>query len=382
MPTVPSDPVFVIGAPRSGTSILTWCLGQHPDILPMEESNWMGDFAAQAGAAHAVGSLRGERSQLSACGLSLEAFLAALGERINALLLGQREAQSALAEQAAQADPRLVNRAIQLARDPSERKGRWVDGTPENSLHLPALRMLFPGARFVHIVREARSVVKSMLLFEDSDGRRIVHSEAEAYRYWMRCVQACLAAERAWGSRIVLRVRYRDLAENRTALFQRVLEFLSLPFAAACLEPLQVRLNSSRVPPEFDPRDEATDPALREEAERLCAELQAKAHPEVAPDEDAAAAQSAAFARRVDYFRRLDANYLAAQALVDRLDRQMQERSAWALDLDRQLAAANRRIVELQKEVEERNAWARDLNREIAAARERIAALQKEGQDG
>ena len=29
---------------RSETSILTWCLGQHPNILPLAESGWIGDL--------------------------------------------------------------------------------------------------------------------------------------------------------------------------------------------------------------------------------------------------------------------------------------------------------------------------------------------------
>ena len=40
-----NKPIFVVGSPRSGTSILAWCLGHHPNIFPVPESNWMGDFA-------------------------------------------------------------------------------------------------------------------------------------------------------------------------------------------------------------------------------------------------------------------------------------------------------------------------------------------------
>ena len=48
-------PIFVVGSPRSGTSILAWCLGHHPNIFPVPESNWMGDFAVNVAAAHQIG---------------------------------------------------------------------------------------------------------------------------------------------------------------------------------------------------------------------------------------------------------------------------------------------------------------------------------------
>ena len=61
-----NNPIFVVGSPRSGTSILTWCLGQHPNIFPVPESNWMGNFAINVAMAYRVGAARGDQSILSA----------------------------------------------------------------------------------------------------------------------------------------------------------------------------------------------------------------------------------------------------------------------------------------------------------------------------
>src|ERR1051326_1981074 len=41
-------PIFIVSTGRSGSTILTWCLGQHPNIIPQEESNWLGAFAIYA----------------------------------------------------------------------------------------------------------------------------------------------------------------------------------------------------------------------------------------------------------------------------------------------------------------------------------------------
>jgi hypothetical protein len=40
-----NKPIFVVGSPRSGTSILAWCPGHHPTLFSVLESNWMGQFA-------------------------------------------------------------------------------------------------------------------------------------------------------------------------------------------------------------------------------------------------------------------------------------------------------------------------------------------------
>src|SRR3954452_18481781 len=89
--SISARPVFIVGSPRSGTSVLTWSLGQHSDILVQEESNWIGPLALQLEIAYRVGTARGERSQLSALGVSREEYFSGFGEAIDGIILGQRE---------------------------------------------------------------------------------------------------------------------------------------------------------------------------------------------------------------------------------------------------------------------------------------------------
>ena len=138
--------------------------------------------------------------------------------------------------------------SLRTSASDSEVKTRWVDQTPEYSLHICGLRKLFPSALFIHIVRDVDSVVRSMLNFHRIAGTNLAANEEEAYKYWLRTVKACLKAEEAYGPHVVYRLRYTALLENPESALRLLLDFLSEPYSAKCLEPLSERINSSNVP--------------------------------------------------------------------------------------------------------------------------------------
>src|SRR5204862_8113049 len=86
-----NKPVFVVGSPRSGTSILTWCLGQHPNMFPVPESNWLGDFAVSLALGYQIGAARGERSLLRAMEIRENEFFATVGQSLNESILRHRK---------------------------------------------------------------------------------------------------------------------------------------------------------------------------------------------------------------------------------------------------------------------------------------------------
>ena len=268
-----NKPIFVVGSPRSGTSILAWCLGHHPNLFPVPESNWMGDFAVNVAVAHQIGSARGGYSILSAMNIGDDEFFAAFGQSINDLVVGHR--RDLEISNRSKVDPRWLE-ATSMAAGP---KLRWVDGTPEYSLHICGLRKLFPQARFVHVFRDVDAVVRSMVNFHRATGIQLVATQEDAYKYWLRTVRACLKAEEAYGSHVVYRLRYSTLVENPESALPSLLDFLGEPYSARCLEPLSQRINSSNVSPDFKSDDPATNPAIVEEARRLSAEIEETAQP-------------------------------------------------------------------------------------------------------
>jgi hypothetical protein len=296
-----NKPVFVVGAPRSGTSIVTWCLGHHPNLYPVPESNWMGDFAVNVAVAHQVGSARGGYSILSAMDIRDDELFAAFGRSINELVVGHRRDLETNREN--RNSPSKINlrwlEATSMAAGP---KTRWVDGTPEYSLHICGLRKLFPQGRFVHVFRDVGAVVCSMVNFHRATGIQLVANEEHAYKYWLRTVRACLKAEKAYGPAVVYRLPYTALVDDPEASMRTLLDFLGEPYSAKCLEPLSERINSSNVPPDFKSDDPSTDPAIVEEARRLSAEV-AETPQATHPSRTIADELEAEFGERVKTFR-------------------------------------------------------------------------------
>jgi hypothetical protein len=298
-------PIFIVGSPRSGTSILTWCLGQHPNIFPVPESNWMGDFALNVAISYDVGAARGDRSILSAMDIEREEFFANFGRSITDLILRHRSD---------------LERKRKMVRPVSEPKLRWVDGTPEYALHIYALRQLFPQALFVHLLRDVHDVVRSMLNFHRVAGFQLVENEEAAYRYWLRRVKACVQAENAYGPNVIHRLLYCTLVDQPESAMRSLLEFVGEPYCAKCLEPLGQRVNSSNVPVDFVAEDPATDRRVVEEAANLYAQLQ-KTPQTGMPIRCAADEVEAAFATRTRHLATVDAQLHRAMDTIDTLEK-------------------------------------------------------------
>jgi hypothetical protein len=162
--------------------------------------------------------------------------------------------------------------------------------------------------------------VHSMLNFHRVAGTQLVATEGEAYRYWLGTVSACLSAERAYGPRVIHRLKYSDLIENPETALRSLFNFLGEPYSAKCLEPLSERINSSNVPADFRSDDPATAPVVAEQATRLSRDLEQSLQPAEA-SLAAAAEMEAAFAERVQYMATLESQYQRALQIIQTLER-------------------------------------------------------------
>lgn len=107
---------------------------------------------------------------------------------------------------------------------------RWFEKTPQHFYGLPLLANDFPGARFIHIVRDPISVASSLkTATARSQGRVIGASVLEACNYWNEAAGIIRTLKLALGERL-FEIRYEDFCADPQGGSSRILEFLDEPF--------------------------------------------------------------------------------------------------------------------------------------------------------
>ncbi|HEY3644893.1 MAG TPA: sulfotransferase [Gammaproteobacteria bacterium] len=201
-PTDTGAPVFLVGFPRSGTTLLDQMLSGHPSIAVLEEQDTLQDVLQ----AYALGDA------------GLEMFLGLDAAGLEPL-------RRAYWKRVAQFMPARPAGAV------------FVDKLPLNSVFMPLIHRLFPEARFIFALRDPRDVVLSCFMqsFDLNEAMQHFLSLEETARYYAAVMAAGADAEQRLGAR-VHRIRYEDVVADTEAEARRLLAFLDLGWDPAVLD--------------------------------------------------------------------------------------------------------------------------------------------------
>jgi tetratricopeptide (TPR) repeat protein len=185
-------PVFVVGMPRSGTSLTEQILASHPMVHGAGELlYWI--FAADAERAAPPERRAGTIAELG------RAYLQGL----------QAQAPDA---------------------------SRVIDKLPVNFRHLGLIHAALPGARFIHIERNSLDTCLSIFF----QGFSAAHSYATDFGDLAHYYREYLRLMAHWRSvlppQTLLEVRYEDLVDDPEACGRRMLSHIGLPWDPRCLE--------------------------------------------------------------------------------------------------------------------------------------------------
>jgi len=210
---VPADsdspqPLFIVGFPRSGTSLLEQILGSHPQIAPAGELEFISDLSRQKGQ-DVTGSKR-----------AYPRFLLDKDEPLT---------QQHLVEM------RNYYLAGIKALGVTDSDTRWVtDKMPHNAVHVGLIRLLFPNSPVIHISRHPFNSCLSAFFSNFKPAHRYTSSfESTALHY--KQVMDMLTHYRSIGIEY-LEIHYEDLVADQEAVTRQVLDYIGAPWDDACLQ--------------------------------------------------------------------------------------------------------------------------------------------------
>ncbi len=212
-----SAPVFIVGMPRSGTSLVEQILACHPDVFACGELDTMGYIARKALAADSV-------------------IFRPTIDRPNALKGKQLELAAKMYENKLR---------LELDRD-AEARGtdappslplRMTDKQPLNFYYVGVIALMFPGAHIIHCVRDPRDTCLSCYFsqfvanhpysYDLENLASVCRDERRMMDHWKRTLPEL-------GVKIT-EVHYESLVSDQEAQTRELLGFLGLDWDDACL---------------------------------------------------------------------------------------------------------------------------------------------------
>ena len=202
-------PIFVVGVPRSGTTLFGACLGGHEHLASSEESLFLLDMWRIATDLHSGNNPRN---------------WAPLAPYINS---------SGLLDTIGDFSDKIFNSLIT-----AQGKVRYVDHTPWYIACLPMIRALYPECIVIHMIRDGRQVVRSL---QDSYSRGFQWAGKtiqDSSKLWVNLLNQGIHQAKENKNSRYLEVRYENLCSNPIKTIQAVSSFCGISWDKNMLKAL------------------------------------------------------------------------------------------------------------------------------------------------
>ncbi|MEI9996719.1 MAG: sulfotransferase [Rhizomicrobium sp.] len=198
--TARRDPIFILGLPRSGSTLLEQILASHSQVEGTQEL---------AEIPRMVRDLQGHDPAKPRYPAMLETLTSDDVRRLGEAYLSDTQAY---------------------------RTGKpfFIDKMPNNFRHIGLIHLMLPNARIIDVRREPMSCCFSNLKQLFADGQEFAYSATDVARYY----RAYLELMRHWDEVLpgrILRVHYEDVVADLEGSVRRMLDHCGLAFEPACM---------------------------------------------------------------------------------------------------------------------------------------------------
>jgi tetratricopeptide (TPR) repeat protein len=205
------DPIFIVGLPRSGSTLIEQILASHSQVEGTQE---LPDVQ------RIVQEMSGEQSGPGDSSLHPDA---------------EDVYPGALTALSPEDFRKLGERYMTDTRIYRTGKPFFIDKMPNNFHHIGLIHLMMPNAKIIDVRREPMACCFSNLKQLFAGGQEFSYGIEEIARYY----KSYLELMRHWDAVLpgrVLRVCYEDVVDSLEGSVRRILDFCRLPFEAACIE--------------------------------------------------------------------------------------------------------------------------------------------------
>ena len=220
---------FVVGCPRSGTTLLQRLVDAHPDIAMLDEALWIPSHSER-------------RKVLTPDGRVTPALVARLLERrqFDRMGIGRDELHALVGPDGGMRYADLVT-ALCDRYGKARGKPLVADKIPRYVRRIRTLHELWPAARFVHLIRDGRDVALSFMGWPKADA--IARSwptwqedkVTTTALWWERSVRLGREQGAALGGERYREMRYEALVASPARECEALCAFLEIPYTSAML---------------------------------------------------------------------------------------------------------------------------------------------------
>jgi tetratricopeptide (TPR) repeat protein len=194
-------PVFIIGMPRSGTSLVEQILASHASVHGAGELNWIAGICADVVKVASAPNEPNLKSLLDLNVVDLDHLAARYLEPLIAL-------------------------------NPAAR--RITDKMPTNFIYLGLIAILFPQARIIHCRRDPMDTCLSCFMTDFTAGHEFAFNLDSLGHFYLQ-YERLMAHWKGVIDLPILEVNYEDVVTNVEAQSRRMVDFLGLPWDPRCL---------------------------------------------------------------------------------------------------------------------------------------------------
>ena len=235
-----TKPIFIVGVPRSGTTLLYRLLGQHPSVAWFSKNTvkkfLSDDFLHAIYLRRRVFGLRNIPYPVNAFDSRFFSTLKTLGEFG---YLWRNVFKGDWNPKISEKNLKVLKKTIVDILN-EKQKIRFLSKYPKNSIWIPIINKCFPNSKFVHIIRDGRSVVNSMLRrskekpseyfgipLKSSEKKEMNQIEKHATQ-WIQVIKAIKNSFENLNKDQFIEIRYEDLVKFPNVCLDKITKFCEL----------------------------------------------------------------------------------------------------------------------------------------------------------